>query len=279
MKGYEFFRYFCAGQQYVLCEAKADQWTQGQVLAKVLCDPLKGTGADTLILLQKKNKGVYCIQSFNELGEKRPHPEAGILSAADWVCTRGQIDHCLFLDDRYEKKVCRTDTGEYALQMEAPSFDAKKIPVSTQGAPWGKPISIGDIRLKLYSLSVGSPYAVCFLDWQKNLNWIDKVGPELEKHFLFPLRTNVALAFVLNPKNIMIRVWERDSGEQPGSVRASVAAAVVSIKNNVAQAPLWVHTKAGKSEISWSENTSIDYKANASLLFRGIFECTESTSF
>ncbi|MEZ4704234.1 MAG: hypothetical protein R3A11_03390 [Bdellovibrionota bacterium] len=248
-KHISFDRYYCCGRSLALIHARDLSQEGVEELAKKMCDPFVGVGAQFLALVSSHEKSVCRIQVFDSLGKKIKHDETALLSAAHWLHNRDGVDHVLFLDDRFEKKVTRFENDEFHVDLEPPAFDARSIPISTHEVPWGKPISIKDIRLKMYCLSIGEPFAVCFLDWQKNLDWISKIGPELEGHFLFPKKASIVLAFVLNPQNLIVRVWERGRGLQQGSLGGAAAAAVVAIRNEKAQSPVWVHTNAGKSQV------------------------------
>jgi len=58
-------------------------------------------------------------------------------------------------------------------------------------------------------ISMGNPHYVIFTD---NVDNIDKVGAELERHAAFPERCNIELAHVEDDGTIRVRVWERGSG-------------------------------------------------------------------
>ena len=58
---------------------------------------------------------------------------------------------------------------------------------------------------------MGNPHLVIFVDDISQVE-LEKVGPRLEHHPLFPDRVNVEFAQLLGDGKVRMRVWERGSG-------------------------------------------------------------------
>ena len=84
-----------------------------------------------------------------------------------------------------------------------------------------------------------------------------ELGPILEKHPLFPNRTNVQLLKVLDRSNIQLEIWERGAGYTLASGSSSCAAAAVARKMNAVESSLTVHMPGGKLDIQIGENYAI----------------------
>ena len=87
-------------------------------------------------------------------------------------------------------------------------------------------------KLTLYAMGIGNPHCVVFVNTVDELDSIAwrKWGAVLEKHPLFPNRTNVQFACVINPQEIEIRIWERKAGETEASGSSSCAVACIAHK-------------------------------------------------
>lgn len=81
--------------------------------------------------------------------------------------------------------------------------------------------------LEVVSVSVGNPHAVVRGDPDD----LPLIGPLLETHPRFPDRTNVQVARVDAPGEIVARVWERGVGETPASGTSAVAVAAALAEN------------------------------------------------
>jgi diaminopimelate epimerase len=78
--------------------------------------------------------------------------------------------------------------------------------------------------IELTPVSVGNPHAVVVGDPIR----ITELGPRLETHPRFPERTNVQVARVERPGEVVARVWERGVGETSASGSSAVAVAAAT---------------------------------------------------
>jgi diaminopimelate epimerase len=81
--------------------------------------------------------------------------------------------------------------------------------------------------LEVTAVSVGNPHAVVRGDPDDLL----LIGPLLETHPRFPQRTNVQVARLERPGEIVARVWERGAGETASSGTSAVAVAAALGEN------------------------------------------------
>ena len=96
-----------------------------------------------------------------------------------------------------------------------PSLEWTKIPLIKKMNTENLKISIQDINRKEFiggtAINVGNPHIIFFVDDNENFQ-IEKIGPEIENHKLFPEKCNVTLATIKNKNLINIKVWERGAG-------------------------------------------------------------------
>ena len=71
---------------------------------------------------------------------------------------------------------------------------------------------------------VGNPHAVVVGDPDQ----LPEIGPALETHPAFPNRTNVQVARIAGPGEVVARVWERGVGETTASGTSAVAVAAAT---------------------------------------------------
>ena len=73
-------------------------------------------------------------------------------------------------------------------------------------------ISVDDTQINnAHAVSMGNPHLISFID---NVDaWpLERIGPLVENHSLFPNRINFEIVEIQNINNIKIRVWERGAG-------------------------------------------------------------------
>ena len=121
-----------------------------------------------------------------------------------------------------------------------------------------------------YRVSIGNPHCVIECD-EINKELACRLGPKIERHSLFPQRTNVQFMKVLNPNEIQIEIWERGAGYTMSSGTSSVAAACVAHKLGRVNEKVIVHTPGGLLEVVINPKGSI--------LLTGSVEYVASGSF
>src|SRR4030043_343275 len=100
--------------------------------------------------------------------------------------------------------------------MGLPRFQPEQIPVKDKVdiiPILNHPLVIDGQTLTLSILSMGNPHAVSFLSQPVADFPLCEVGPKIEKHPMFPQRTNFEVARVLSREKGEARVWERGVGE------------------------------------------------------------------
>ena len=154
------------------------------------------------------------------------------------------------------------------VDMGVPIFDGKKIPVAIDGEVLNYPLEIHKRSFKINCLSVGNPHCVIYLNGIEKFP-MDIYGPLIEKHSLFPNRTNVEFVEVKDRENIHIRVWERGVGETPSCGTGAVAASVMSTKKGLTNRDVTVHLKGGNLFIQWNKDGRVFMSGEAKEVFRG----------
>lgn len=145
----------------------------------------------------------------------------------------------------------------------------------------GEPSEIGIIDFSdTYSyvstkVSMGNPHLVTFVE---DINGIDlqKIGPELENTPLFPDRTNVEFAQILDDHKIRMRVWERGSGITQACGTGACATAVAAVIRGKAGRKSDIIMDGGTLTIEWDEKTNHVFMTGpATKVFDGTIETEE----
>lgn len=123
---------------------------------------------------------------------------------------------------------------------------------------------------KFIYVDVGNPVACLFVKDFAELDW-RRVGRDIESYVkIFPEKTNVVFAKVLDEKNVEIRIWERGAGETASSGTCSIAAAVASAFTDQTERAISVRAPGGTTETVWRESDDeMLITGRADLVFRG----------
>lgn len=105
------------------------------------------------------------------------------------------------------------------------------------------------------AVNVGNPHAVFFLQ-QADIDAVplEKLGPKVENHFLFPEKTNVEVAHVINRGRIRMRVWERGVGITRACGTAACATAVAGVRRGLTSRKVTIVLDGGELDIEWRES-------------------------
>ena len=79
------------------------------------------------------------------------------------------------------------------------------------------------------------------------------LGPAIERHPLFPTRTNVEFVSVLSPSPLRMRVWERGAGITRACGTGACAAAVAAHRRGLAERRTDIVLDGGTLAIEWRE--------------------------
>ena len=112
-------------------------------------------------------------------------------------------------------------------------------------------------------VNVGNPHVIFFIDNIDNFE-IEKIGPEIENHELFPEKCNVTLAKKVSDNNYKVKVWERGAGLTKACGTAACATAVAANLEKLENTQTEIEFNLGKLLISIDENKNIAMKGPVS---------------
>jgi diaminopimelate epimerase len=97
---------------------------------------------------------------------------------------------------------------------------------------------------------------------------ITRIGPEIERHELFPNRTNVSWYVPVEPQRIRVRIFERGVGETSASGTGATGAAVAHVLDGGCS-PVTVVLDGGELEVEVGEDLAINLTGWAVPVFSG----------
>jgi diaminopimelate epimerase len=141
------------------------------------------------------------------------------------------------------------------VDMGAPRFGWRDIPLAEEFRDTRAiELQIGPIDDPvLHSpsvVSMGNPHAVF---WVHDVHAFDleKFGPLLENHPVFPERANISLAATASPERLLMRTWERGAGLTKACGSAACAAAVCAARTKRTGRKVTVTLPGGDLAIDW----------------------------
>ena len=108
-------------------------------------------------------------------------------------------------------------------------------------------------------VNVGNPHVIFFVEDIENFE-LEKIGPKIENHKLFPNKCNVTLAKKVNNNHYKVKVWERGAGLTKACGTAACATAFAGKLNNLTENKTDIEFTTGKLSILIDEKNSIHMK-------------------
>jgi len=101
---------------------------------------------------------------------------------------------------------------------------------------------------------------------------LDRFGPMLENHPIFPEKANITIAQVTSPKTLTMRTWERGAGLTLACGSAACATAVSAARTGRTGRRVTVTLPGGDLEIYWREDDHVIMTGPAEWEFAGRFD-------
>ena len=224
-------------------------------------------GCDQLILIKKNRKIDAGLEFYNSDGS---HSGA---------CGNGTRCVAYFLSKENNKEVIKVWTSSGIIKSKILNNNIVESEIGVAKIKWNeipinKNLDTINLNIKIFdknnneftggtAINVGNPHVVFCV---KNLDDFDikKIGPEIEKHSLFPDKCNVTIAQVINKNLIKVKVWERGAGLTKACGTAACATAVASKINGLTDSRTDIEFALGKISIFIDEKNSIHMKGPVS---------------
>ncbi len=230
-------------------------------LALAVCDRHRGVGADGLIVLTRPchadngARARYLI--YNSDGTQAGMCGNGLRCAALFARREGIVDSDEFvfeiLSGLVRPRIIDPERGIVCVDMDEPRLKPAEIPALFSGnRVIDAPLQVGTRSFDVTLVSMGNPHCVIFVDDVAEFP-VEKIGPQIENHKLFPERTNVEFVQLLSDSEVRMRVWERSCGETNACGSGSCAATVAAILNGFTKRQVEVQLRYGSLQIEWSE--------------------------
>lgn len=169
--------------------------------------------------------------------------------------------------------------GLISVDMGTPRFGWQEIPLAEEFRDTRMiELQIGPIDAPVLhspsAVSMGNPHAIFWVDrdvWSYDL---DRFGPLLENHPIFPERANITIAHVTSPETMTIRTWERGAGLTKACGSAACAAAVAAARTRRTGRSVTLQAPGGQLQVEWRADDHVVLTGAAEWEFSGTFDPT-----
>ena len=172
--------------------------------------------------------------------------------------------------------------GTISVDMGPPRFGWQDIPLAEEFRDTRAiELQIGPIDApELHSpsvVSMGNPHAIFWVDEDVWSYELDRFGPLLENHPIFPERANITIAQVTGPDALTIRTWERGAGLTRACGSAACASAVAAARTGRTGRSVRLTAPGGELTVEWRSDDHVILTGPAEWEFSGTFDPANGT--
>ncbi|HOV94421.1 MAG TPA: diaminopimelate epimerase [Spirochaetales bacterium] len=261
-QGREFCKYEALGNDYIVIDPHYFVFEPTPEAVSLICDRNRGVGSDGILWgplqdfpdapnaphapsphnednenKENKENNIPFLCIFNPDGSEAEKSGNGLRIFSLYLAEHGYVKPEAF-SIRTRGGVVRAGIDSFDppliwVDMGEPSFSAKAAGLRTDKEEFIRSVlplpSTLPAAVEANFVSMGNPHCVVFVD-EPSESLARSLGPVIEHNVLFPNRTNVQFAKVLDSRTLRIQIWERGAGYTLASGTSACAAAAVARK-------------------------------------------------
>jgi diaminopimelate epimerase len=245
------------GNDFVVLDARARPIALDEQMVRQIANRETGIGCDQLIMIVPSSGADAKMRIWNSSGGEVESCGNAARCISDLLIKETGKDTVLIDSDGGLMISYGAGDGNITVDMGVPKFGWQEIPLSEEFYDTrGIELQIGPIDNPVLHtpsvVNVGNPHAVF---WVKDVNAyeLDRLGPLLENHPIFPEGANISLAHVTARDHINLRVWERGAGLTRACGTGACAAQVCAVRKDFTDRVARVTLPGGDLTIEWRE--------------------------
>ncbi len=282
------------GNDYVYVNGFSQRVDDPAALAVRIADRHMGVGGDGLIMVLPPEQGVDAhvrMRMFNADGSEAE------------MCGNGVRCVCKLAHDHgiSNANPMRVQTGngvltlnyttdatgkvdQVTVDMGEPILTPADIPVNLEGddvvdysamslidwAAGGSDAWVQNVGLdtRMTCVSMGNPHAVFYCNNVAAIP-LEKIGPVIENHHVFPRRINVHFVQVHSRGEVTMRTWERGSGITLACGTGASAVCVAGALTDRTDRTILAHLPGGDLTLQWRDDNHVNMTGPATEVFTG----------
>jgi diaminopimelate epimerase len=265
-----FEKWQALGNDYVIVEERQLPFPLTPERIRRVCAPHTGVGSDGILLLRETDERGFVaeVAIYNPDGSEAELSGNGVRQAVMYLRRNGWTDQDSFsvrtaageIRPRIHGELCTMDMGRARLRSESDFPSGGEDGTGT--------LSAGGRELRFQFVQVGNPQ--CAIEVPDGLEQLElgRYGPEIERHELFPNRTNVSFWTGTGEAELRARIFERGVGETMASGTGATGAAVAAVLRGL-DSPVTVTLDGGELEVEVGEDMHVSLTGWARPVYRG----------
>jgi diaminopimelate epimerase len=265
-----FEKWQALGNDYAIVEQRELPFELTPERVRALCNRHTGIGSDGVLLLSESDHGGYVaeLRIFNPDGSEAELSGNGVRQAVLYLRRNGWAKSDAFSLLTPAGEVRPRITGETTCRVDMGRASRRSKDYPSGGEDGRGTLTAAGRELRFQHVSIGNPQ--CAIEVGDELESLDlaRIGPEIERHELFPNRTNVSFWRRESEHEIRARIFERGVGETMSSGTGAAGAAVAATLRGVGS-PVTIHLEGGDLEVEVTSDLDVALTGWALPVYRG----------
>ena len=265
-----------AGNDFVVLDLRDGAPPPDAGLAAQLADRHFGVGCDQILTVEppRSAQAVAAYRIWNADGSTSEQCGNGARCVAAWLVRAGVVaDPAAGFRLDSPTRTHRVESlgqGRFAVAMGVPAFDPAAVPMAgtadlqlqgdlgngdaaqSAAAQGEYQIVVQGRPLRFGAVSMGNPHAVLQVEDVAQAD-VAAIAPLLQAHPVFPRSVNVGFAEIVARDRILLRVYERGSGETLACGSGACAAAAVLMQRGAVDRTVAIALPGGELSIHWPD--------------------------
>jgi diaminopimelate epimerase len=225
--------------------------------ARRIADPRAGVGCNQVVAIEESIRGDAFMRIWNaDGGEVAACGNAA--RCVGWLLLNETGRDAVTIETLAGRlKAERRGHDTVSVDVGSPLLKWEEIPVTEKMDTRRLDLKIGAVDTPVLhapgAVNMGAPHCVFFVDDVAAIA-VERFGPMIENHPLFPERANVGFAEVRARDVIRLRVWERDAGLTRASGMGACASVVAATRRGLVDRRAIVKLDGGDLIVEWRES-------------------------
>ena len=235
------------GNDFVVIDARKRPDGLSPALVTAIADRHRGVGFDQLAVIESGATDARLV-FYNADGSTSAACGNATRCIARKLMEESGRDSLTLTTERGTLYARDAGEGLTSINMGQPQLDWDEIPLAQEMDTLHLPIEGAPT-----ATGMGNPHCTFFVDDAEAVD-LEGQGALYEHHALYPERTNVQFASVVEENHLRMRVWERGVGVTLASGSSSCATAVAAARRGLTGRKVQIDLDGGTIWIDWADD-------------------------
>lgn len=266
-----------AGNDFIVIDLRTQQPELPSERLAIMADRHRGIGCDQIILIAPPENGAdFRFKFHNADGSEAGACGNGTRCAAAKLMVEENHSSLTIETAAAVLRAEMDEAGLVTVDMGPARLDWQDVPLAQATDTARLPLTVDGLSSPV-AVGMGNPHCVFFVDDAESID-VERIGPLVEHHELFPEKTNVEFVSRLPDGQLRMRVWERGVGVTLACGSGVCAVVVAAARRGIIDGrSAKIVADGGTLSAHWLENGHVLLSGPVATSFTGIYNTGSTT--